>query len=202
MKLTELKQLILEIINENEVDYYVDRDGNQFQTIDVNYLQYPGEVTVKYVGSDEPVEYKGNFQADLKSGMIERLKSEINEAFFIGEDDIEEYDVVNEQDIKEFIEFMREYQQQLNEVDCDCLLEAKYQGRTVPLGKPMRGDSKKFKVYVKNPKTGKVVKVNFGAKGMNIKKNNPVRRKAFRARHNCANPGPRTKARYWSCRKW
>jgi len=117
-------------------------------------------------------------------------------------DSIDEYDVENEDDIKEFVEFMREYQQQLNEADCDCLLEAEYQGRTVPLGKPMRGDSKKFKVYVKNPKTGKVVKVNFGAKGMNIKKNNPVRRRAFRARHNCANPGPRTKARYWSCRKW
>jgi DNA-directed RNA polymerase subunit RPC12/RpoP len=117
-------------------------------------------------------------------------------------DQIEEYDVENADDIKEFVKFMREYQQQLNEADCNCLLEAKYQGRTVPLGKPMRGDSKKFKVYVKNPKTGKVVKVNFGAKGMNIKKNNPVRRKAFRARHNCANPGPRTKARYWSCRKW
>jgi hypothetical protein len=116
--------------------------------------------------------------------------------------DLDEYDVENEQDIKEFVQFMREYQQQLSEVDCDCLLEAKYQGRTVPLGKPMQGDSKKFKVYVKNPKTGKVVKVNFGAKGMNIKKNNPVRRKAFRARHNCDNPGPRTKARYWSCRKW
>jgi hypothetical protein len=116
--------------------------------------------------------------------------------------EVDEYDVENEQDINEFIEFMKEYQQQLNEADCDCLLEAKYQGRTVPLGKPMRGDSKKFKVYVKNPKTGKVIKVNFGAKGMNIKKNNPVRRKAFRARHNCANPGPRTKARYWSCRKW
>jgi hypothetical protein len=130
------------------------------------------------------------------------IDENVDEAFFIGEDDIEEYDVENADDIKEFVEFMREYQQQLNEADCDCLLEAEYQGRTVPLGKPMRGDSKKFKVYVKNPKTGKVVKVNFGAKGMNIKKNNPVRRKAFRARHNCANPGPRTKARYWSCRKW
>jgi hypothetical protein len=127
---------------------------------------------------------------------------QVNEAFSIDKDDIDEYDVENEQDIKEFVQFMREYQQELNEADCDCLLEAKYQGRTVPLGKPMRGDSKKFKVYVKNPKTGKVIKVNFGAKGMNIKKNNPVRRKAFRARHNCANPGPRTKARYWSCRKW
>ena len=130
------------------------------------------------------------------------IRNTINEAFFIGEDDIDEYDVENEQDIKEFVQFMREYQQELNEADCDCLLEAKYQGRTVPLGKPMQGDSKKFKVYVKNPKTGKVIKVNFGAKGMNIKKNNPVRRKAFRARHNCDNPGPRTKARYWSCRKW
>ncbi len=129
------------------------------------------------------------------------IRNVINEAFFIGEDDIDEYDVENEQDIKEFVQFMREYQQELNEADCDCMLEAKYQGRTVPLGKPMRGDSKKFKVYVKNP-AGKVVKVNFGAKGMNIKKNNPKRRKAFRARHNCANPGPRTKARYWSCRKW
>jgi hypothetical protein len=190
------------LLNENEVDYYVGRDGKQFQVIDANYLQYPGRVMVKYDNIDEAVEYKGNFEADLKSGMVKRLDSEINEAFFIGEDDTDEYDVENTDDVREFIEFMHEYQQQLNEADCDCLLEAKYQGRTVPLGKPMRGDSKKFKVYVKNPKTGKVVKVNFGAKGMNIKKNNPVRRKAFRARHNCKNPGPRTKARYWSCRAW
>jgi hypothetical protein len=80
--------------------------------------------------------------------------------------------------------------------------EAKYKGREVPLGKPMKGDVKKSKVYVRNPKTGKVVKVNFGQKGMKIKKSNPGRRKNFRARHNCANPGPRTKARYWSCRAW
>jgi hypothetical protein len=74
---------------ENKIDYYIDRDGNKFQTVDVNYLQYPGRVTVKYVDSDEPVEYKGNFQADLKSGIIRYLDSEIDEAFFIGEDDIE-----------------------------------------------------------------------------------------------------------------
>lgn len=80
--------------------------------------------------------------------------------------------------------------------------EAKYQGRSVPLGKPMRGDVKKFKVYVRNPATGNIKKVNFGDKKMRIKKSNPKRRKSFRARHNCANPGPRTKARYWSCRKW
>lgn len=79
--------------------------------------------------------------------------------------------------------------------------EAEYQGRKVPLGKPMQGDVKKFKVYVRKP-NGKVVKVNFGDKNMRIKKSNPARRKSFRARHNCANPGPRWKARYWSCRKW
>ena len=87
-------------------------------------------------------------------------------------------------------------------VEEDDVPEAKYQGREVPLGKPMAGDVKKSKVYVKNPKTGKVVKVNFGDKTMKIKKSNPKRRKSFRARHNCANPGPRTKARYWSCRAW
>jgi hypothetical protein len=91
------------------------------------------------------------------------------------------------------------------------LNEAEYQGRKVKLGKPMRGDVKKFKVYVKNDK-GNVIKVNFGHGGtsakkagqktMRIRKSNPARRKSFRARHNCDNPGPRTKARYWSCRKW
>ena len=87
------------------------------------------------------------------------------------------------------------------------LPEAEYQGRKVKLGKPMQGDVKKFKVYVKNPK-GNVIKVNFGqggaAKGgtMRIRKSNPKARANFRARHNCDNPGPRHKARYWSCRKW
>ena len=80
--------------------------------------------------------------------------------------------------------------------------EAEYQGRKVKLGKPSAGDVKKFKVYVRDPKTGNVKKVNFGQKGARIKKDNPARRKSFRARHNCDNPGPRHKARYWSCRKW
>ena len=79
--------------------------------------------------------------------------------------------------------------------------EAEYQGRKVALGKPMKGDVKKSKVYVRNEK-GTVVKVNFGDKNLSIKKNIPARRKSFRARHNCDNPGPRTKARYWSCRAW
>lgn len=82
------------------------------------------------------------------------------------------------------------------------LTEAEYQGRDVPLNKPMQGDVKKFKVYVKDPKTGNVKKVNFGDPNMRIRKSNPEARKSFRARHNCDNPGPKTKARYWSCKKW
>jgi hypothetical protein len=97
---------------------------------------------------------------------------------------------------------------QLVDYEREFMNEAEYQGRKVQLGKVMQGDVKKSKVYVKNDK-GKVVKVNFGfggtsAKGkrMSIKKNDPARRKSFRARHNCENPGPRWKPRYWSCRAW
>jgi hypothetical protein len=123
----------------------------------------------------------------------------------IGADLTEEYDVESEDDYEGFIMFMKEYARQLTESK---LTEAEYRGRKVQLGKIMQGDIKKFKVYVKNAK-GKTVKVNFGfggksAKGkrMVIKAKNPKRRAAYRARHNCDNPGPRWKANYWSCKKW
>ncbi len=83
------------------------------------------------------------------------------------------------------------------------LNEAEYQGRTVQLGKPFRpkGGPKKFAVYVKNDK-GNVVKVNFGDPGLSIKRDNPKRKKAFRARHKCSQKKDRTSAGYWSCRMW
>jgi len=95
--------------------------------------------------------------------------------------------------------------EQLQEASCGCpnlVYEAEYRGRKVTLNKPTRGDVKKFKVYVKDPKTGNIKKVNFGDPNMKIRKSNPKARKSFRARHNCKNPGPKTKARYWSCKKW
>lgn len=119
----------------------------------------------------------------------------------IKNEEIVEYDVVSEEDIISFSKFIKEYVKGLNEDGCPCVFEAEYQGRKVKLGKPMAGDVKKFKVYVRNPE-GNVVKVNFGQKGVKIKKSNPGRRSNFRARHNCDNPGPRHKARYWSCSKW
>ena len=136
-----------------------------------------------------------NITKALYSNHINIIRNEAEE--------VQEYDVVNGQDIKELVEFLKHYKPEVN--------EAEYQGRKVKLGKPTRGDVKKFKVYVKNPK-GNVVKVNFGHGGssakkagqktMQIQKDIPSRRKAFRARHNCDNPGPRHKARYWSCRAW
>ena len=100
-----------------------------------------------------------------------------------------------------------EYKQEVSEEPLlnewgETIEEAEYQGRKVKLNNPVRGGSKKFYVYVRNEK-GNVVKVSFGdATGMDIKRDDPERRKNFRARHNCDNPGPKTKARYWSCKFW
>jgi len=81
--------------------------------------------------------------------------------------------------------------------------EAEYQGKDVELGQVKRGGSRKFYVYVRDPKTKNIKKVSFGDNtGLSIKTKDPDRRRSFRARHNCDNPGPKTKARYWSCRMW
>ena len=89
-------------------------------------------------------------------------------------------------------------------VDAGMIIEklaAEYQGRDVELNKPTKGDRKQHKVYVKNDK-GNVVKVEFGDPDMENRSDDPERRKAFRARHNCDDPGPKWKARYWSCKMW
>ena len=152
------------------------------------------------------------------------LSEEESDAFadklveYMNEQGYEDYDIECSMDEDEDIteetyddddDFYTEYGEMWYNDDDDPIDEAEYQGRKVKLGKPMQGDVKKFKVYVKDPKTKNVKKVNFGhggssvkGKAMSIKKNDPARRRSFRARHNCDNPGPRTKARYWSCRKW
>jgi hypothetical protein len=91
------------------------------------------------------------------------------------------------------------YQDEYGSVDGGELYEGKYDGK--PLGKPMKGDVKKFKVYVKNKK-GNVIKVNFGDPNMEIKRDDPERRKSFRARHKCAQAKDRTTPKYWSCKMW
>ena len=124
---------------------------------------------------------------------------------------LQESTIVEEITLEDDQDFHEEFGYLAYSEDENDLFEAEYQGRKVKLNKPMRGDVKKFKVYVNNDK-GNVIKVNFGhggtsakAKGektMKIRKSNPKARKSFRARHNCKNPSPKTKARYWSCKAW
>ena len=103
---------------------------------------------------------------------------------------------------KEFENIDEACEECIFEHELEGLQEAEYQGKKVKLNDPVRGGSKKFYVYVKNDK-GNVVKVSFGdTTGLSIKRDNPARRKSFRARHNCDNPGPKWKARYWSCYQW
>ena len=106
--------------------------------------------------------------------------------------------------MKSFKEFSEKCCDECDEQFDHVITEAEYQGRKVELNNPFRTPKgpKKFSVYVKNEK-GNVVKVSFGdATGLSIKRDDPERRKNFRARHNCDNPGPKTKARYWSCKFW
>jgi hypothetical protein len=139
-----------------------------------------------YFRSFEDVE-KYLLAADQKE--FEELRSDFDD--FIGES-IDETDQFCEACLAEYL---LEYENKLE--------EAEYRGRKVSLGKPFLtpGGPKKRSVYVKNAK-GNVVKVNFGDPNMKIKKSNPARRRSFRARHKCSNPGPRWKARYWSCKAW
>jgi len=109
----------------------------------------------------------------------------------------EDYIVENYYDYKSFTSFMKET------YIGKSLEEAEYQGKKVELGKVKRGGDKKFYVYVKDPQTKNVKKVSFGdTTGLSIKTKDPDKRRNFRSRHNCDNPGPKTKARYWSCRMW
>ncbi len=165
---------------EDQTNYHIfeDEQGNQVLRVELHRALDETEADELAESLNEQLKEMGLEEFDIEVSTDEDLDEETYE----GDDFHSAYDVMwfNED---------------------DALDEAEYRGRKVPLGKPMRGDVKKFKVYVRKP-NGNIVKVNFGDPNMRIKKSNPARRRSFRARHNCANPGPRTKARYWSCRKW
>jgi hypothetical protein len=165
---------------EDQTNYQIfeDEQGNQVLRVELH----------RALDETEADELAESLNAQLKEMGLEEFDIEVSTDEELDEETYEGDDFHSAYDVMWFNED-------------DALDEAEYRGRKVPLGKPMRGDVKKFKVYVRKP-TGNIVKVNFGDPNMRIKKSNPARRRSFRARHNCANPGPRTKARYWSCRKW
>ena len=165
---------------EDQTNYHIfeDEQGNQVLRVELH----------RALDETEADELAESLNAQLKEMGLEEFDIEVSTDDNLDEETYEGDDFHSAYDVMWFNED-------------DALDEAEYRGRKVPLGKPMRGDVKKFKVYVRKP-NGNVVKVNFGDPNMRIKKSIPARRRSFRARHNCANPGPRTKARYWSCRKW
>jgi hypothetical protein len=165
---------------EDQTNYHIfeDEQGNQVLRVELH----------RSLDETEADELAESLNAQLKEMGLEEFDIEVSTDDNLDEETYEEDDFHSAYDVMWFNED-------------ETLDEAEYRGRRVSLGKPMRGDVKKFKVYVRKP-NGNVVKVNFGDPNMRIKKSNPARRRSFRARHNCANPGPRTKARYWSCRKW
>ena len=177
-----------------KLDESIFTEQNIYESVENTYVELP---LPRELSESEADEYAQRL-ADL---MFENGHNDFDIEIVSHEDAIDE---ITYDDDDDFYEDYGDMWQNEDEV----VDEAEYQGRKVKLGKPMQGDTKKFKVYVKNPK-GHIVKVNFGhggssvkGKAMSIKKNNPAARRSFRARHNCDNPGPRHKARYWSCRKW
>ena len=103
---------------------------------------------------------------------------------------------------KEYENIDKKCEEVIFEHELEGIQEAEYQGKKVKLNDPMRTPDgpKKFKVFVKDG--DKIKKVTFADPNMEIKRDSPERIKSFRARHNCDNPGPKTKARYWSCFQW
>ena len=141
---------------------------------------------------------------ELDSNQAHRLADKITSLMKTASDDYDhEYDMVRNQmeTAERAIEGIEDVVGEEGEGNLMAWVQSKNKGKK--LNKPFRtpGGPKKFSVYVKNDK-GNIIKVNFGDPHLSIKRDNPNRRKNFRARHNCDNPGPKTKARYWSCRNW
>ena len=210
-----------ESVTEDDTDYpqVVNRNIDKKNVMDI-LRKFPAETKKMQMDGDVFAIYDTDlymalfdyFSEDMPYGTqkgrdgdpVEWINDELDSLGLL--DEIVESNELTFEDDDKFFEAFGELGYSIDEND---LFEAEYQGRKVKLNKPMQGDVKKFKVYVKDPKTGNVKKVNFGhggssvkGKAMKIRKNNPKARKSFRARHNCDNPGPKTKARYWSCRKW
>jgi len=201
VKLTEsdLKKLVNRVLreSENEMTEACWKGYTQKGMKTMFGKKYPNCVKKESVGETDEAAIAINMKKKGKKPKVIAVTEEQFERLFEYNEEIPSLMYEDEYGSVQSIDYNEEF-----------INEAEYQGRKVQLGKIMQGDIKKSKVYVKNDK-GKVVKVNFGFGGksahgkiMRIKKNNPERRRNFRARMNCDNPGPRWKPRYWACRTW
>ena len=198
-KKVELKDIEEWATKEETINKYKERYGEEWQSkieetynkmfnkvIDTNTNMQEGRM--KDIAIDLMSKEKGGLDAEEFERKYRKSKAEMRKELGASEG--------FKMSFKEFAEDVNEWG-----VLPSTITEAQYQGKTVTLNKPVRGGTKKFYVYVKNEK-GNIIKLGFGDPNMEIKADNPARRRSFRARHNCDNPGPKWKARYWSCKKW
>ncbi len=198
-KKVELKDIEEWANKEETINKYKERYGEEWQSkieetynkmfnkvIDTNTNMQEGRM--KDIAIDLMSKEKGGLDAEEFERKYRKSKAEMRKELGASEG--------FKMSFKEFAEDVNEWG-----VLPSTITEAQYQGKTVTLNKPVRGGTKKFYVYVKNEK-GNIIKLGFGDPNMEIKADNPARRRSFRARHNCDNPGPKWKARYWSCKKW
>jgi len=210
----KVERIILQsVANPKGVKYYLyQRNGNVTMAIGdmAATIEDMNESVVNEAKEPKVITQLRKIVKDSQNDLIKDTKSGKNVRVDMGSANliVQVYDALKKQSnkdkfVKSGIVMMSHtaYKLMKKENTSEVIEEGEYQGRTVKLNKPMQGDVKKFKVYVNNEK-GNVVKVNFGQKGMVIKKDNPAARKSFRARMNCDSPGPKWKANYWSCRKW
>jgi hypothetical protein len=191
----------------HDIPYYAQQIARQFDGVDAREL-------TKMV--TEEIHLNESFQTAVSSGMGHTMYAteflKIQGAYEHHPDVIKQMEEQGGAGEKGTDKLVKKYKKDTPMESCcdDCedhfdhvLEESEYQGRKVKLNDPFRTPQgpKKFSVYVKNEK-GNVVKVNFGDPNMEIKRDDPERRKSFRARHGCDNPGPKWKAKYWSCYQW
>ena len=198
-KKVELKDIEEWATKEETINKYKERYGEEWQSkieetyntmfnkvIDTNSNMQEGRM--KDIAIDLMSKEKGGLDAEEFERKYRKSKAEMRKELGASEG--------FKMSFKKFAEEVNEWG-----ILPSTITEAQYQGKTVTLNKPVRGGTKKFYVYVKNEK-GNVIKLGFGDPNMEIKRDDPARRRSFRARHNCDNPGPKWKARYWSCKKW
>jgi hypothetical protein len=177
---TEIKESFDNFIVENNSKIFT----SYYSTIEAKNL-LPSDIIINESGEMFNVDYIEQLDESILVLMNDFEGNEIQENF-LPETVMGFVDNIEESELNDYGEKIEVYESE---------------NKKVKLNKIMRGDVKKYKVYVKNDK-GNIVKVNFGDPNMEIKRDDPDRRRNFRARHNCDNPGPRWKARYWACKTW
>ena len=205
----DIEKLVKKIIKENNMTDNMEKDSSRYMFFS-NLQQIKRQCEYLLEFDENQIESILENGHDWAQDHIAEAKNNMDQVFDFLMNEIkgdgENHEMEMEPQMESYLPNLRGkkiYEDQYGSVELLPIQEAEYKGRKVTLNKPFYTPDgpKKSSVYVKNGK-GNVVKVNFGDPNMEIKRDNPSNRKSFRARHKCENPGPKWKAKYWSCRAW